>query len=79
MNINIKTSEANKDRVVALTARLGNNIKENVVARIALAYSLAKGSYPLRRTKNRSTTAIVGARNTKTTYYWGSIAICTLR
>ena len=43
MNFSVKTSEVNKDRVVALTGRLGNNIKENVVARIALAYSLAKG------------------------------------
>ncbi len=43
MTINLKTSEANKDRVVELTARLGNNIKENVVARIAIAYSLARG------------------------------------
>ncbi len=42
MNINVKTSEANKDRVVALTAKLGNTIKENVVARIALAYSLSR-------------------------------------
>jgi DNA sulfur modification protein DndE len=43
MTINLKTSEANKERVVELTARLGNNIKENVVARIAIAYSLARG------------------------------------
>ena len=43
MTINLKTSEANKDRVVELTSRLGNNIKENVVARIAIAYSLARG------------------------------------
>ena len=43
MNINLKTSEANKERVGELTARLGNNIKENVVARIAIAYSLARG------------------------------------
>lgn len=42
MNINVRTSEANKDRVVALTAKLGNTIKENVVARIALAYSLSR-------------------------------------
>jgi DNA sulfur modification protein DndE len=43
MNINLKTSEANKDRVVELTAKLGNTIKENVVARIAITYSLARG------------------------------------
>lgn len=43
MNINVKTSEANKERVALLTAKLGNGVKENVVARIALAYSLARG------------------------------------
>lgn len=43
MTINLKTSEANKERVGELTQRLGNNIKENVVARIAIAYSLARG------------------------------------
>src|SRR3712207_1918256 len=43
MNINLKTSEANKDRVVELTGKLGGNIRENVVARIAITYSLAHG------------------------------------
>jgi DNA sulfur modification protein DndE len=43
MNINLKTSEANKDRVVELTNKLGGSIKENVVARIAITYSLARG------------------------------------
>lgn len=51
MTINLKTSEANKDRVLDLTARLGNNIKENVVARIAIAYSMARG-YTLDPTKD---------------------------
>ena len=45
MNINVRTSETNKERVVELTRKLGNNIKENVVARIALAYSLAQAKY----------------------------------
>ena len=45
MNINIKTSEANKERVIMLTAKLGHAVKENVVARIALAYSLARGQH----------------------------------
>ena len=43
MTINLKTSEANKERVIELTRILGNNVKENVVARIAIAYSLARG------------------------------------
>lgn len=43
MNINVKTSEENRDRVQQLTYKFGSNIKENVVARIAIAYSLAKG------------------------------------
>lgn len=43
MNINVKTSEENRERVQQLTYKFGSNIKENVVARIAIAYSLAKG------------------------------------
>lgn len=41
--INIKTSEQNKDVVRKLTAKLPNGTSENVIARIALAYSLKSG------------------------------------
>ncbi|WP_338872103.1 DndE family protein [Spirosoma sp. SC4-14] len=46
MQINIKTSEANRQRVTDLTNRIGGStrIAENVVARIALTYSLSKGN-----------------------------------
>ena len=46
MQINIKTSEANKQRVTDLTGRIGGStrLSENVVARIALTYSLSKGN-----------------------------------
>ena len=46
MQINIKTSEANKQRVIDLTNRIGGStrLSENVVARIALTYSLSKGN-----------------------------------
>ncbi|GAB3571583.1 hypothetical protein GCM10027578_30110 [Spirosoma luteolum] len=46
MQINIKTSEANRQRVTDLTNRIGGStrLSENVVARIALAYSLSKGN-----------------------------------
>lgn len=40
MQINIKTSEANKDVIQNLTRKLGEGIPENVIARIALAFSL---------------------------------------
>lgn len=40
MQINIKTSEKNLDVVRKLTARLPHGTKENVIARIALGYSL---------------------------------------
>ena len=40
MQINIKTSEKNKEIVRSLTYRLGISAGENVIARIALAYSL---------------------------------------
>lgn len=41
--INIKTSEQNKDVVRRLTAKLPTGTSENVIARIALAYSLECG------------------------------------
>jgi len=46
MQINIKTSEANKQRVTDLTNRIGGStrLSENVVARIALTYSISKGN-----------------------------------
>lgn len=46
MQINIKTSETNRQRVTDLTNRIGGStrLSENVVARIALTYSLSKGN-----------------------------------
>lgn len=43
MQINIKTSEKNQDVVRKLTSKLPNGTKENVIARIALGYSLQTG------------------------------------
>ena len=43
MQINIKTSEANQDIVRQLTVKLPVGTKENVIARIALGYSLQSG------------------------------------
>jgi len=44
MQINIKTSEASLEIIRRLTPKLGENIPENVIARIALAYSLQNGN-----------------------------------
>ena len=43
MIINIRTSKANQEVVSYLTQKLPGNAKENIIARIALAYSLASG------------------------------------
>lgn len=43
MQINIKTSEHNQEVVRKLTAKLPSGTKENVIARIALTYSLQSG------------------------------------
>lgn len=43
MQINIRTSEKNQDVVRRLTLKLPNGAKENVIARIALGYSLQTG------------------------------------
>jgi DNA sulfur modification protein DndE len=43
MQINVRTSEANQDIVRQLTAKLPAGTKENVIARIALGYSLQSG------------------------------------
>lgn len=43
MQINIKTSERNQEVVKQLTQKLPNGTKENVIARIALGYSLQTG------------------------------------
>ena len=43
MQINIKTSEANQEIVRQLTNKLPTGTKENVIARIALGYSLQNG------------------------------------
>src|SRR5690606_11195144 len=43
MQINIRTSETNQEIVRKLTSKLPVGTKENVIARIALGYSLQKG------------------------------------
>ena len=43
MQINIRTSKANQEIVSYLTQKLPGNVKENIIARIALGYSLASG------------------------------------
>ena len=43
MQINIKTSEANQEIVRKLTNKLPSGTKENVIARIALGYSIQNG------------------------------------
>jgi len=43
MQINIKTSEKNQEVVKKLTSKLPHGTKENVIARIALGYSLQTG------------------------------------
>ena len=43
MQINIRTSEANQEIVRKLTNKLPSGTKENVIARIALGYSLQNG------------------------------------
>lgn len=43
MQINIKTSEKNQEVVRKLTSKLPQGTKENVIARIALGYSLQTG------------------------------------
>lgn len=43
MQINIKTSEKNQEIVRKLTTKLPYGTKENVIARIALGYSLQTG------------------------------------
>lgn len=43
MQINIKTSEQNQIVVKSLTTKLPYGTKENVIARIALGYSLQTG------------------------------------
>ena len=43
MQINIKTSAQNQAVVSALTQKLPGGAKENIIARVALAYSLASG------------------------------------
>ncbi len=44
MQINIRTSEANQEIVRKLTSKLPVGTKENVIARIALGYSLQNGN-----------------------------------
>src|SRR5688572_5276906 len=40
--ISVKTSEANKEVVQKLSSKFGIKMEENVVARLAIAYSLSK-------------------------------------
>ena len=49
MLINISTSKQNQAVVTKLTAKLTGSTKENVIARIALGYSLASGRRLLSR------------------------------
>lgn len=44
MQINIKTSEKSQEIIRRLTPKLGDRTPENVIARIALAYSLQRGT-----------------------------------
>ena len=41
--INIRTSKANQEIVSFLTQKLPGNVKENIIARLALGYSLSTG------------------------------------
>ena len=43
MQINIKTSAANQAIVSNLTQKLPGGAKENIIARVALGYSLSTG------------------------------------
>lgn len=43
MQINIKTSASNQSVVSNLTQKLPGSAKENIIARIALGFSLASG------------------------------------
>ena len=43
MQINIKTSASNQAIVSALTQKLPGGARENIIARVALGYSLASG------------------------------------
>ena len=44
MQINLKTSEENHKVVSELTRKLPNGTKENVIARLAIGYSLSLGN-----------------------------------
>lgn len=62
MLINISTSKANHDVVTQLTKKLTGGTKENVIARIALGYSLSTHHKSLIYT-------ILREKSTKTIYY----------
>ena len=56
MQINIKTSGENQAIVTQLTKKLTGGTKENVIARIALGYSLSTGQrFTIHKEKNTRT------------------------
>lgn len=77
MQINIKTSGENQAIVTQLTKKLTGGTKENVIARIALGYSLSTGKRFTQQEFSQLT--IHKERNTKTIFcLMGSIEISTL-
>lgn len=66
MLINISTSKANHDVVTQLTKKLTGGTKENVIARIALGYSLSTGSVLLHKS---SIFTILRVRSIRNIYY----------
>ena len=66
MLINISTSKQNQAVVTKLTAKLTGSTKENVIARIALGYSLASGR---RFTKQELGFMILKVRSIKITFF----------
>lgn len=65
MQINIKTSGENQAIVTQLTKKLTGGTKENVIARIALGYSLSTGK---RFTQQEFSTYDSQGKNTKTIF-----------
>lgn len=76
MQINIKTSGENQAIVTQLTKKLTGGTKENVIARIALGYSLSTGK---RFTQQEFLHTIHKEKNTRTiSYLMDSIEISIL-
>lgn len=77
MQINIKTSGENQAIVTQLTKKLTGGTKENVIARIALGYSLSTGKRFTQQEFSAYDSQL--ERNTKTIFcLMGSIEISTL-